>query len=73
MRGKTRKMINKVKSIQDKIYDIKVNEDGSVEHKLLLASNKTPRKFKDLDTFNTWAKKHLRERKEDLKTKITPH
>lgn len=56
MRGRAKKMFKKVQSIQDKMYDIKVNEDGSVEHKVLLATDKTPRKFKDLDTFNKWVK-----------------
>jgi len=38
-----------------------------------MSPDKQPRKFKDIDTFSKWAKRHLKERKDDLKSRITPH
>jgi hypothetical protein len=40
--GKTPKLLGKIRSILDKIDDIKVLEDGRVKHNYLRVSMKTP-------------------------------
>ena len=61
-------------SIQQKINDVTVNEDGSVSHNFFKAKDGSgePRKFKDQETFKRWVAKHTRERKEELKSRLTP-
>lgn len=51
-----------------------VNDDGSVSHNFFKAKDGSgqPRKFKDLETFKRWVAKHTRERKEELKSRLTP-
>ena len=52
--------------------DVTVNADGTVIHNWAKLKNGGPRVFKDNVTFKKWALKRLRERKEDLKLKLTP-
>jgi len=54
--------------------NVTVNEDGSVTHNVFKAKDGSgePRKFKDVETFKRWVAKHPRERKEDLKGRLTP-
>lgn len=66
------KYIKKVKSIQDKLVDASIQADGSVLHNHFKSPNGEARKFKNEETFNKWVSKHLRERREYLKTKLTP-
>lgn len=62
-----------MKSIFDKINDITVKTDGTVVHNVLLKpEGNGPREFKNMETFINWRRKHLRERREYLKTKLTP-
>jgi len=52
---------------------VTVNEDGTVTHNIYLAKDGSgPRKFKDVDTFKRWVMKHTRERREELKGRLTP-
>ena len=46
--------------------------DGSVTHLIFKAKDGSPRKFKDEATHKRWVTKHLRERREELKTKLSP-
>ena len=62
----------RVMSIVDKLNSVAVNADGSVTHKIFHAKDGSPRKFKDEATHQKWVTKHLRERREDLKTKLSP-
>lgn len=63
-----------VRSIQEKLLDATVNEDGSVTHNFFKSKsgNGEPRKFKDQDTFKRWVAKHNRDRKDELKTRLSP-
>ncbi len=63
-----------VRSIQEKLLDATVNEDGSVTHNIFKSKDGSgaPRKFKDQETFKRWVAKHNRERKEELKARLTP-
>lgn len=62
-----------MKSVIDKLTDVTPNADGSITHNTFKAKDGSPRKFKDNDTYKRWLAKHHRERKEELKLKITPH
>ena len=63
-----------VHSIQYKLNDVTVNEDGSVTHNVFIAKDGSGnlRKFKDQETFKRWVAKHTRERKEELKSRLSP-
>ena len=64
--------VQSVLSIVEKLNSVTVNADGSVSHNIFLAKDGSPRKFKDEATHKKWVTKHLRERREDLKTKLSP-
>jgi hypothetical protein len=59
-------------SIIEKLNAVTVNEDGSLSHQFFKAKDGSPRKFKDADTHKKWVTKHIRERKQDLKEKLSP-
>ena len=64
----------KVRSFMDKLNDITVREDGTVTHNVFKKKDESgPREFKNMETFESWKRKHLRERREFLKNKLTPH
>jgi hypothetical protein len=44
-----------------------------VSHKFFKAKDGQPRKFKDEVTFKKWVAKHVRQRREDLKQRLTPN
>lgn len=63
----------KIKSIYDKLNDITVEADGSITHNVYKKSDGSgPRSFKTKDIFLHWKAKHLRERNEELKSRLTP-
>jgi hypothetical protein len=63
-----------VYSLYDKLNDATINsEDGTVSHKFFKAKDGQPRKFKDEVTFKKWVAKHVRQRREDLKQRLTPN
>lgn len=62
----------RVMSIIEKLNAVTVNEDGSLSHQFFKAKDGSPRKFKDADTHKKWVTKHIRERKQDLKEKLSP-
>ncbi len=51
-----------------------VNEDGTVSHNVFKAKDGSgePRKFKDMETFKRWVAKHSRERREEMKSRLSP-
>lgn len=63
----------RVLSLLDKLQDVTVNSDGTVTHNFAQSSGDKPRTFKDEATFKKWLNKHLKERKEDLKARLTPN
>ena len=62
----------RVMSIVEKLNAVTVNSDGSVTHLVFKTKDGSPRKFKDEETHKKWVAKHLRERREDLKKKLSP-
>jgi hypothetical protein len=54
--------------------DVTVNEDGTVSHNVFKAKDGSgePRKFKDMETFKRWVAKHSRERREEMKSRLSP-
>ncbi len=63
----------RVLSIVEKLNLVSVDPvDGSVTHLVFKAKDGSPRKFKDEATHKRWVTKHLRERREELKTKLSP-
>ena len=69
--------MNRVKSIYDKINDIKVLKNGEVLHNLFAKEDENgkmrPRKFKDMDKFNSWKKARIFAIKKSYREKLTPH
>lgn len=52
--------------------DVTVQADGTLVHNFYKMKDGSPRTFKDEATFKKWMSKHLRERREVLKEKLTP-
>lgn len=52
--------------------DAKLNPDGTLTHNIYEV-DENKREFKDEETFYKWIKKHLKDRREYLKTQITPY
>ncbi|CDW77023.1 UNKNOWN [Stylonychia lemnae] len=70
---KYKKLLNRVKSIQDAYYQAKVNADGTVSHLIVKNIDGSPKTFKDVAAFHKWVKTSLKERAHKLQTKLTPY
>eukprot|EP00347_Sterkiella_histriomuscorum_P003558 403363832 len=70
---KTKKLLNKVQSYQDRLLDVRRNPDGSLTHNIFKSDSSIPREFKDEKVFEKWVKRHLKERQDHLKENITPY
>lgn len=50
----------KVQSFMDKLNDITTNDDGTITHNVYLKGDKTPRTFKNLQTYQEWKRQHIK-------------
>lgn len=58
---KAHKLINKVTSIRDPLFEVKLNPDGTITHKVSTNEKLQAREFKDLSTYEKWVNKHLKD------------
>lgn len=61
-----------VMSYLEKLHSVTPNTDGSLTHNIFKMKDGSPRKFKDEETHKKWVTKHVRERKEFLKARLSP-
>ncbi len=59
-------------SFLEKLNDVTANGDGSFTHNFFKLKDGSPRKFKDEETHKKWVARHVRERREYLKAKLSP-
>lgn len=62
-----------VRSIQDKLVDVTLLEDGSLVHNTFKATDGQARKFKNEEVYKKWLVKHQRVIREHYKQKLTPN